>query len=65
MSIRIAIAQINPKLGDLRANLEIYEENIVRAAKQAAELLIFPELSLTGYFLRDTVPSVEIGRAHV
>ena len=60
MSIRIAIAQINPKLGDLRANLELYEENIVRAAEQGAELLTFPELSLTGYFLRDTVPSVAL-----
>lgn len=60
MSIRIALAQINPKLGDLRANLDLYEENLRRAAAQAAELLIFPELSLTGYFLRDTVPSVAL-----
>ena len=60
MSIRVAIAQINPKLGDLSANLNLYEEHIGRAAKAHAELLLFPELSLTGYFLRDTVPSVAL-----
>lgn len=60
MSIRVAIAQINPKLGDLSANLNLYEERIGRAAKAGAELLLFPELSLTGYFLRDTVPSVAL-----
>jgi predicted amidohydrolase len=60
VSIRVAIAQINPKLGDLSANLNLYEEHIGRAAKARAELLLFPELSLTGYFLRDTVPSVAL-----
>ncbi len=60
MSIRIAIAQINPKLGDLRANLDLYEENLQRAATEAADFLLLPELSLTGYFLRDTVPSVAL-----
>jgi predicted amidohydrolase len=60
VSIRVAIAQINPKLGDLGANMSLYEENIRRAAKEAADLLLFPELSLTGYYLRDTVPSVAL-----
>ena len=60
MSIRIAIAQINPKLGDLPANLALYEEGIRRGIKERAEFLLFPELSLTGYFLRDTVPSVAL-----
>jgi len=60
VSIRIAIAQINPKLGDLAANLCLYEDRVARAAEAGAELLLFPELSLTGYFLRDTVPSVAL-----
>ena len=60
MSIRIAIAQINPKLGDLDANMRLYKENIRRATKEAADLLLFPELSLTGYYLRDTVPNVAL-----
>jgi len=60
VSIRIAIAQINPKLGDLTANLALYEENIRQAIDKTADFLLFPELSLTGYFLRDTVPSVAL-----
>ena len=60
MSIRIAIAQINPKLGDLQANLALYEERIRQGIKERAQLLLFPELSLTGYYLRDTVPSVAL-----
>ena len=60
MSIRTAIAQINPKLGDLHANLALYEAKIRQGIANRAELLLFPELSLTGYFLRDTVPSVAL-----
>jgi NAD+ synthase (glutamine-hydrolysing) len=60
VSIRIAIAQFNPKLGDLPANLGLYEEKIRQGVKERADLLLFPELSLTGYFLRDTVPSVAL-----
>lgn len=60
MSIRVAIAQINPKLGDLPANLALYEEKIRQGVQERADLLLFPELSLTGYFLRDTVPSMAL-----
>ena len=61
MAFRVAIAQINPRLGDVAANLAIYEEQIRLAAKRGADLLLFPELSLTGYFLRDMVPNVALG----
>lgn len=60
MSIRVAIAQINPKLGDLPANLALYEERLRQGIKERAQLLLLPELSLTGYYLRDTVPSVAL-----
>ncbi len=60
MSFRVAIAQINPKLGDLQANLSLYEEKIAQGKKSGADLLLFPELSLTGYFLRDMVPNVAL-----
>jgi predicted amidohydrolase len=60
VSIRVAIAQVNPKLGDLQANLALYEDRIRQGIKERAEFLIFPELSLTGYYLRDTVPSVAL-----
>ncbi len=60
MPIRVAIAQINPRLGDLAANLALYEDKIRQGIKDRADLLLFPELSLTGYYLRDTVPNVAL-----
>lgn len=60
MTLRVAIAQINPRLGDLQANLGLYEAEIRRAVSERADLLLFPELSLTGYFLRDMVPNVAL-----
>jgi predicted amidohydrolase len=58
--MKVGIAQINPKLGDLRSNLDLYEDKVRHAAKQGLDLLVFPELSLTGYFLRDMVPSIAL-----
>ncbi len=60
MSFRTGIAQINPRLGDLGANLVLYEEKIREARENGVDLLVFPELSLTGYFLRDMVPNVAL-----
>jgi predicted amidohydrolase len=60
VAFRVAIAQISPKLGDIQANLSLYEEQIRLAVKRGADLLVFPELSLTGYFLRDMVPNVAL-----
>ncbi len=56
MNLNIALAQINTRLGDVQANLEKHL-SIVQEA-QGADLLIFPELSLTGYVLQDLVASV-------
>jgi len=56
----IALAQINPALGDLERNLTLHEKTAGEAISQGAGLLIFPELSLTGYFLKDIVSSVAL-----
>jgi predicted amidohydrolase len=53
MNLKVGLAQINPRLGDVEANLKIHLETIEKAADQGVELLVFPELSLTGYRLRD------------
>ncbi len=53
--IKVALAQIAPKLGDLDSNLEKHLEYIRQAKKEKADLVIFPELSLTGYSLKDAV----------
>lgn len=50
---RVALAQINPALGNVEKNLAAHLSFINKARKQGADLVVFPELSLTGYFLRD------------
>jgi NAD+ synthetase len=51
--MRIALAQINPTVGDLRGNFERVAGMIHRAAEGGANLVVFPELCLTGYPPRD------------
>jgi predicted amidohydrolase len=58
MKCTLGIAQINTRLGDVAANLEKHLELAGRARQAGAELLIFPELSLTGYVLQDLAPTV-------
>ena len=52
-SIRLAIAQFAPRLGQLETNLARHGEFIEEARTGGADLLVFPELSLTGYQLQD------------
>jgi predicted amidohydrolase len=61
MDCRLVVAQTNPTLGDLRKNLEDHLQRIDAAVDQA-DLILFPELSLTGYFLRDQVEEVALTR---
>ena len=56
--LTIALAQINTKLGEVEANLEKHLELIEEAQQKGADLITFPELSLTGYYLKDLTPSV-------
>ena len=58
MSIRIAIAQCAPALGAVKRNLDMHEKWIARAKAAGARLVIFPELSLTGYYLKDLAADV-------
>lgn len=60
MQYRIALAQMNTVLGNMPANLEKHLALIEAAKAQDADLVIFPELSLTGYFLQDLVPGVAV-----
>lgn len=57
-SLRVALAQTNPRLGDLHHNLDDHLERIERAREESVDLIVFPELSLTGYFLKDQVSEV-------
>ena len=58
--LQVAIAQIAPRLGDVEANLERHLELVDAAERAGAALVLFPELSLTGYFVADLVPEVAL-----
>ncbi|MEW5745901.1 MAG: NAD+ synthase [Nitrospirota bacterium] len=68
-SIRIALCQINPTVGDLRGNTEKIIDHIGHAAKYCPDIIAFPELAVTGYppedlllkpqFIRDNLSALE------
>jgi predicted amidohydrolase len=58
MHLNLALAQIATRLGEVEANLERHLSFIKQARAAKADLVVFPELSLTGYVLQDLVPSV-------
>ena len=47
--LRVALAQINPTVGDIRGNARKISDYIARARDEGAALVVFPELALTGY----------------
>src|SRR4051812_43110936 len=53
--MRIALGQINTTVGDLAGNRVLMERDARIAADRGAELIVFPELSVTGYPPRDLV----------
>jgi predicted amidohydrolase len=55
MDFSITLAQTNPLLGDVGKNLEQHLALARAATADGADLILFPELSLSGYFLRDQV----------
>ena len=60
--LRVALAQIAPALADRERNFALHLDRIEAARRQHADLVIFPELSLTGYFIRDMVPDLALSR---
>jgi NAD+ synthase (glutamine-hydrolysing) len=67
--MRLALCQINPTVGDIAGNAQLIAEGIARARESGAQLVLFPELALTGYppedlllrehFLTDTRRALE------
>jgi predicted amidohydrolase len=60
MDFTVALAQIKPKLGCVADNLAFIEQAVERGIREGAGLVVFPELALTGYFLKDLVPEVAL-----
>ncbi|HEV2450421.1 MAG TPA: NAD+ synthase [Streptosporangiaceae bacterium] len=52
-TLRIALAQVNPTVGDLEGNARIVVEQTRLAAEAGARLVVFPEMMITGYPVED------------
>ena len=57
-SLTIALAQIAPRLGALETNLATHHSLLTEARDRGADLVVFPELGLTGYQLQDLASEV-------
>ncbi|MDQ3781775.1 MAG: NAD+ synthase [Actinomycetota bacterium] len=55
MSLRVACAQVNPKVGDIAGNAAIVAEAMAWADREQADVLLLPELVITGYPPEDLV----------
>ncbi|MBA4365169.1 MAG: carbon-nitrogen hydrolase [Coprothermobacter sp.] len=53
MTYTVALAQVNPACGDLEVNVKMHIAQAEQALEAGADLIVFPELSLTGYALKD------------
>lgn len=58
--MRLAVAQINPVVGDIANNTEVMSKFIDRAKSEQANLIVFPELALLGYPPKDILLRQEI-----
>jgi predicted amidohydrolase len=56
--LRVALAQLAPRLGLLEENLARHRELLTEARSGGADLVVFPELGLTGYQLQDLAAEV-------
>ena len=61
-NLKVGIAQMAPEAGNISANIAKHKEFILQAAKAGVELLVFPELSLTGYEFDEDFPDKAISR---
>ncbi len=53
--LRILLAQLNPTVGDLKKNTELVLSTYQEANKKNVDLVVFPEMFLTGYQIQDLI----------
>jgi len=65
--MKVAVAQITSVLGDIEKNIDKHIEYCDRAISNKADLIVFPELSLTGYSVKDLnfMISVELSKTKI
>lgn len=56
--IKLTLAQFSPKLGDKKYNLERITEYMEKANKQNSDIIIFPELCLSGFLIEDFLDEI-------
>ncbi len=56
----MTLAQINPTLGDLERNFVLHSAEIEAAKRAGSRVVLFPELSLSGYFLKDQTSEIAL-----
>lgn len=59
---QVSVAQFAPVLGDLAANVAAHLRMAEAAVARGSQLVVFPELSLTGYFVKDLVSDLAMTR---
>jgi NAD+ synthase (glutamine-hydrolysing) len=73
--MRITLAQINLKIGDIKKNLEKIIDAYKKAEKENSDIIVFPELTITGYppmdilenrnFIEDNIKALDIFKNYV
>lgn len=56
---RITLAQLNPTIGDIAGNIALMRQAAEQAAQEQAQMVVFPELSLTGYSPGDLLDELD------
>jgi len=62
MKLRLALAQVNPTVGDLAGNAALITSTVTTAKESGADIVVFPEMIVTGYPVEDLAlrPSFQI-----
>ncbi len=63
--MNIALAQINPTVGDIEGNTRLILDRIKSASAAGADLIVFPELAVFGYPPKDLVCRQNLVRRNV
>ena len=64
MKLKIAVAQIDAAVGNLKENIDRHVAFVKKAIAKKADIIVFPELSLTGYSVRDLNWDVAVNIQH-